>query len=147
MYTSVCVCVRDCVCIYNREFNDTNIWPPQKLQNLSTPFDKNPLYPPPKHWGRTRVTTTCGSWQSSSKLQTQGKIPDLFSSMSGMNLKLGHARCNGPAVFGCLARRPEGRFEDPYSTLWFLPFLHMFHFICKLQGIRLSNSQLQCVES
>ena len=35
--------------------------------------------------------------------------------------KLGHARCNGPAVFSCFGRRPKSRFEDPYSTLCFFP--------------------------
>ena len=53
------------------------------------------------------------------------------------NTKQGHARCNGPAVFGCFARRPKSRFEDPYSTLAFFPSVHMFHFIGKLQGFRL----------
>ena len=32
-----------------------------------------------------------------------------------------NARCNGPAVFGCFARRPKSRFEDPCSTLCFFP--------------------------
>ena len=44
--------------------------------------------PPPKHWGRTRVTTTCGSWQDPSMVQTvqtQGRLPDLFSFMSRMS--------------------------------------------------------------
>ena len=43
---------------------------------------------PPKHWGRTRVTTTCGSWQDPSMVQTvqtQGRLPDLFSFMSRMS--------------------------------------------------------------
>ena len=42
--------------------------------------------------------------------------------------KQGHARCNGPAVFGCFARRPKSRFEDPYSTLCFSLCAHVpFH--------------------
>ena len=45
-------------------------------------------------------------------------------------------------LFGCFARRPKSRFKDPYSTLCFLPFVHMFHFICKLQvsGSKSRNS-------
>ena len=49
--------------------------------------------------------------------------------------KQGHARCNGPAVFGCFARRPKSRFEDPYSTLCF------FHYsLCHTVFLRLLTS-------